>query len=209
MPIDSNGVPTLNNITNVETEGQNTLLGVESPQVSFGNMVERLLAELTEAGQVYVDVTNRKIYAAEGSGIGGVITDLADGDHQHLIAPDSSQSGRSLTWTKGTPGASTDNELVDYIDSTITAAKPRRSVGSLVNAILASVPDENLIYGPKGILVDQVNGNLLVIGRSGSAPGTNDLVEAVEGADKGVTVEFSEPADTGSSNPLKFEGGAV
>lgn len=209
MPIDSNGIPALDNVTNIDTASQNELLGVDTPQVTIGSMVERALAEFDNAGQLYLDVAGRKLYCAEGEDIGAFVAALADEDHQHVVSPDPGQSGRSLTWTAATPGASADDELDTYVKSVVDAVKPRRTVGSLVNAILGAIPDDNLTYAPKGVLIDQVAGTVTLLGRQASVPTENNLIDAVEGAAKGLTIAFSEPPDTGSSSPLKFEGGAV
>lgn len=209
--MDSTGIPAIDQQGNDwSTAEVNPVLGIETPQVSIGSLVEGILMQADGAQEVYVDLVERKISAraiAPAPCIKPII-DALDTGYQKTFTPDAGQEGRSLTWGR-TVGEDFDGATDTATNEVVDTAKPRRTLGSLINALLAAVDDNTHM---KGIYINQEDAEVRVI--DGTAPSPNAIETALSdhvdpddpaNADY-LALALSEPSEA-SVTPLIFEGG--
>lgn len=210
---DQNGVPavTAGKGIFVDTEVRNRIVGIETPQMTFGNLVGTVLAEMDDEAAIVIDPANRQIYAFKAAdvdviGTTGTIAHTAD----TKITPEAGQEGRSLTWETADTGTGVPNKA-DLIAPT-EAAKPRRTVESLISAVLSAYGQ--IDPAPTGndvplIAIDQEDGVVALIKATNRATSVTALDSAVTAAVDALKLTLSEPSVEGAPAPLVFEGGAV
>ncbi len=137
-------------------------------------------------------------------------------DGQITITPDSGQTGKSLAWT-AVKGANGDPGMDDAAQALTVAAKPKRTVESLVAGLIGYIgktTDGDTIAGPHGVIivVDQATGNVVVQtpGDDAAAAALSAALAAVApGTTDMAAVELSAPAMQEETNPPVFEGGST
>jgi hypothetical protein len=172
---------------------------------SFATVVGDLLAELASAAVIVVNPNTRKVTAATG-GQAAALIGVMDGNAMNSaqIVPDGNQTGRSLTWEASQSLSDLPSQMVDAVNAAIQPAKPRRSVESLVSAILTA---EFGAVAPV-IVIDQREGKVFVC-EPGNDPSAWDTALASAKAGDQVSVEISDNSPESDAPKLVFEGGAV
>jgi hypothetical protein len=208
MAFDQNGIATVATATGLfdTDEVKNRLRSIEVQQVSFANLVDGVLREMTDAAQIVIDPVSRRVYAAPAE-------DAIDVNVAHTAAsvlqPESGQEGRSLTWEAGTDtGAGIPNKSA--LIAPTDAVKPVRSVSSLVGAVLTAlgaITPEVAEADQPVILVDQEAGVVKLIKPTNRTTALSGLDSAISGSLNGVKITMSEPSVEGEPDPLIFEGG--
>ena len=215
--IDNAGVPSLMGATPTETTAAAVAASIVTPTPpasSFGQIVSDILAGIPEEAVVLVCPTARRVIAGSGavaSELSAAITGIYSPAGKNVVLePDADQSGVTLTWNKA-DGANATTEIKAIAATVTTAAKPKRSVSSVVSAILAASYAGDLPC----LLIDQVNGNVTILGNTvGQSNNEEDLLDEVEGI-----VDYAKAIDihlTGTDNEVNqpttkliFEGGDV
>lgn len=220
--IDGTGVPSKDN-ARTGTAGQTLADSLVTPEPltdSFSGIVGKMLAEYEGEAVIVIDPHTRKVVATTDSAKATALKAAvaAGSGRQITIVPDSGQSGKALAWT-ATSGASVGSDDAAAATALTAAAKPRRSVESLVSGLIGWIdkptdPDDSgtaAFVNGAIIVVDQITGNVVVqvpaenarAGLSAAlaavAPSTTDMAAVELSADDG-------PSDT---NPAIFEGGAT
>jgi hypothetical protein len=174
---------------------------------SMNGVVRDLLDRFEGEAVIVVDPNTRKVYAATGAtgtNLQDVVTGVVNVNMTN-INPDAGQEGRSLMWTPVALELVTLTQAAqDAITAATAAAKPKRSVESLVAASLnGDFPEGEAPL----IVIDQVNGKVQVL--EGESVACAAALDAIVPAEDQVVIEFDEPAETVEGEPLVFEGGAV
>ena len=158
---DQNGLVTIEAAKGTATgrEAAGAFLTPTPTQWSFSSLVDNILAQLTAASVVVIDTVNRKVFFTDDPTKATALKGAADADdveNMVILNPDSGQTGRSLTWT-ATDGGNFPEERT-ALENAVGAAKPRKTVASLVSSVLSARSDETdlPLDPPKLIIVDQI-----------------------------------------------------
>jgi hypothetical protein len=201
----NNGVPSIVVAESTAT-GQALFASTVTPQPltsNFGQLVREALDKCDEGVVCVINPVARKVTLATGAN-GSAIGDAAMGSTASscTVEPDAGQEGRSLTWTNTNPGDMEDASVNAAVAAAVAAAKPKRSVESLVNAILS----QEFTGQPPIIIVDQREGLVKVCEYSAQSQAD---VDAVANAGDRTQIALPEPQSEEAASNLVFEGGAV
>ena len=206
MKIDQNGIPSVS-ATESTTTGQalgKTVTEGETPSATFGSLVNDMLAEFAGAAVIVIDPNTRSIYGASGAAGEGLASVVgSDPGISSDISPSSGQTGKSLEWEQ-TTNPSMPAEVKAAINAAVEAAKPKRSVSSLVTALLSGA----FVDKAPCIMVDQANGYVRVTNPTTAGSLTTSL-DALANAGDRVKITLAEPAAPGEPEKYVFEGGEV
>lgn len=178
--------------------------------VTVSSIIAKSLNTMTAAASIMVFANGQSILVSEDDLTVPIAGDA--GTKVMTIKPVAGQEGRTLAFEQD--GAETngfDAAIKTAVLELINATRPKYSVASLVQNILAKVPAL-----PAGVFlavsIDQTNGKVRVhtYTDDGLHVDTNDIVDT---SDHGlrVTLPITPIVETsgGGDNTLKFEGGAV
>ena len=192
---------------------------------TFGGLVGKLLEQYDDRAVIVIDPQTRRVIgttdATKATALKAAALTGAAATDRTVITPDAGQTGRSLAWTAAYGANHADSFVENYaVGQLVTAVKPKRSVASLVSALLAKIgvegtgEDAGSFCMPHGalVVVDQVNGQITLV-----APTTDGAAEdasaALAAVAPGVTdmaaVELSANSSEPEANPPVFEGGAT
>lgn len=207
---DQNGLVTVEEAKGTASgrEAANAFLQPTPTQWSISALVDNILPQLENAAMIVIDTAGRKIHFTDDTAKGELLLaaaiDFAN-DAGNLFQPDSGQTGRSLTWNcLGTEGGNPDNAA--SFEAIVAPVKPRKSVASLVSAILsAKKADGSAEDVPATIVIDQDGVRVMTneVAKT-SALNALNLNAGVSGV-----LTLSEPASAGTAAPLPFEGGEI
>lgn len=184
---------------------------------TYAGVVRKMLDNFTSAAGIIVDTVSRRIWGATGAQGNTLVDDseiFADSQFDRVdFMPDSGQTGRALTWsrTNGSGALALSAPQLAAFDELVTATKTKRTVESLVSAIIASL-DPALFPHGGAVMIDQTGGTVSLYShtQAGSADAMLTKLAALPNSGDKVCIYFTEPAAAGSGeSPLKFEGGAV
>lgn len=212
MKIDQNGTPSV--VAAESTESGQTIgaavLETTTPVKTFGGLASDLLDQFANEAAVIIDPNTRSVYGASGAaGAAMIAAALAVADVEiGEITPDAGQTGKSLAYTK-TNIVDLNEAIQAAIGVAVDAAKPKRTLQSLVSAIFGADDLDGEEILPV-IVVDQANGKVQIIEPT---PAASDAVTTALDAldDAGDRVKLSLTggfSETGSAK-LVFEGGAT
>lgn len=210
--IDQNGVPSV--VAAETTESGQTIgaavLETTTPVKTFGGLASDLLEQFDNEAAVIIDPNTRSIFGASGAaGAGMVAAALGVADVEiGEITPDAGQTGKSLAYTK--------TNIVDLneanqaaIGVAIDAAKPKRTLQSLVSAILGADALDGEEVLPV-IVVDQANGKVQIIEPTTEAPdAVTTALDALADAGDRVKLKLTGGFTDTPSTKLVFEGGST
>lgn len=185
----------------------------EPPASSFGDMVSRIMDGLIEEAVIVVCALTRRVFGGSGSSASGIKTELAShyatANDIITLTPDADQTGVSLTWAKS-GGSAVGSEITAVVDAIVTAAKPKRSVSSIVSAFLSKSWD-----GPiPTVVIDQTTGVVKIYKNATDPEATAaeaNLTESLDGLGGLIALNLTG-SDNEVSQPtekLVFEGGAT
>lgn len=214
MPIriDMNGEPEIV-AAKTGTVGQQLAAEIVAPKLpvlTFSDCVRELLAKYEQPATIVIDTKQRRVYATTDptkanqlkTHVASKAADTAE------LAPDPGQQGRALTWSGDASGLP--NQTRQNIAAAIAPAKPRRSVESLVSAIL-SAPYESEDDVPV-VVVDQNTGLVWVSDVKEERAALEGLLNGVSPSADMVTLRIDGQAVEVPNAPapkLIFEGAAV
>jgi hypothetical protein len=186
--------------------GKNELLQLTGPaQVGLSALVMTMLA-MQEAEQVIgIDTAARKVWCIPSDNVGTIASGMETGNKICTLIPTTGQDGKSLAWeVSGTPTSGFPEATKAAIDAILAPVTPKFTVGSLVARIAAELPEN----AEAQIVIRQDFGQVKVISKAdATAIATPTLTDCpVNG---GIVLALTEPASDGSTDTLKFEGGAV
>lgn len=213
--IDGAGVPS-KETARTGTAGQalaDSLVTSEPLTDSFSGIVGKMLAEYEGEAVIVIDPQARKVIGTTDATKAASLRDAAGGTgvKTFSLVPDADQTGRALTWSLETHGTySGDEGGKDAVTALVSAQKPRRSVESLVSAILALTGREDTFPGGVLLVIDQANGKVEVNTGSASFASLSAALAAVAPSTTDMAaVELSADAGPEETNPPVFEGGAT
>lgn len=208
--MDTNGFVTIN-LSAGTVGGREKATALVTPtqeQWSFAALVDGLLSQLTNASGIVIDTVNRTVRFTDDSAKVTLLKNAVQNNGTGKIAkytPDAGQTGRSLTWSVEAVDGTLDAGI-DSHEALVNAAKPKKSVSSLVTGILTlKDADGNSVTPPKLIMIDQVAVDVTAVEDNNTA-----AVAAVNitTGNSGL-IELSEPTVDGEPTPLAFEGGLI
>lgn len=220
--IDGAGVPSKEN-ARTGTAGQTLADSLVTPEPltdSFSGILGKMLAEYEGEAVIVIDPQTRRVVgttdATKATAIKAAVN--AGTGKQYVLTPDANQTGKALAWT-GAEGVNfetaTDEWVKGALDGIWPAVKPRRSVESMVSAILGLVGKDLTGGGDIAfengtfIVIDQVNKSVTVQAPADSAPLSAALAAVAPSTTDMAAVELSADAAGEESNPPVFEGGAT
>jgi len=212
MPIDTNGIPTIEASIGdfQDPNAVSQITGASTPESSIQSVVNAVLAAASTAQRMIIDVKRRIIVSAdhaEGNFTESALTGAVAGKKQTL-APVAGSVGKSVQWEQTARDAGMAATLADAIKAQVDAARPYRSLSSLISSALAQVEEGAEPF----IIIDQNAGTVKVMdpltSRADVEAAIDDKESDVTGATHGVFITLAEPAADGGETPLKFEGGA-
>lgn len=205
--LDLNGIPSI-----VVAESTSTGQALGAPLVtptplsnSIGGIVRDMLAQFADDAFIVIDPVSRKVTGASGAaGIALRAATVATVEGPNAtIQPDAGQEGRSLTFSAEDADLLS-QEQQDAIAAAIAAAKPKRTVESLVTALAGA--DYTVGERPT-IFVDQIDGFVFV--KNAAEGAVQAAVDALANAGDRVQIVLAEPAEDPGVALAVFEGGAV
>lgn len=209
MPVDQNGLVTIENSIGDYAANTALLTGASQPEVSISALVAAALAAAEGAQRIVIDVDRRKLVAADYDWT--PITDaelFTSGHKKQTIAPVADSEGRSVQWEETARDSGMHATLPDLVETAVDPARPYRTVQSMVSTILSKVPDGRKVC----IVVDQNAKNVKVVDYTAEGVEFTDAFDAayadVVAADNAVALALSEPSVDGGPAALPFEGGA-
>lgn len=210
--MDNNGIPTIvtghGDFASVET--QNQIRSIETPQVTMGALAESILAANPENALVVVDPVKRKIYGFNHNVIEGPATRTEYAAKSLILGPVAGQTGRSLEWEMKSMDSGFPGLVEALVDSLLASAKPKRSVESLVSAILAAIPDETADADVPIVVINQETGTVKLCVPTDRSSVIGGLESAVGSATDAAILTLTEPApEDEGPDPLIFEGGST
>jgi hypothetical protein len=206
--ITTSGTPEIVAAESTET-GTSLVAPIVTPEPlsnSFGGVVRGILDQTTEAALIIVDANTRKITSATGAAMAALIAAVAaSGGDACTLTPTPGQTGRSLEWgNDGEGDLNAGGEAA--VLAAVSAAKPKRSVESLVNSIVGAE------YGDAEtlpvVLIDQASGYMKVYTPATGAA-VQTAIDAVANAGDRAQIELVEPQSDAVAGSQVFEGGAV
>lgn len=212
MKIDQNGVPSVVAAESTET-GQAigaAVLETTTPTKSFGGIAADLLAQFGDAAVVVIDPNSRSVYAASGANgtalKGAALSAKPDENDHTTLTPDAGQSGKSLRYTQAA-GADLSDGAKAAIAAAVEAAKPQRTIQSLVSTILGTGDLGDAAVKPV-IIIDQIAGTVTIM-EPETAAGVETALDAVANAGDRVKLAVSANPAGNEDEPLVFEGGST
>ena len=207
IKIDQNGVPSIVALEST-TPGQAIGANIISPTVAsttYGSLAGSLLAEFDSAAVIIIDPNSRSVYGISGAAAQAMANAAtAVTDAQVDITPAAGQTGKSLEWDCDDGLDAMTQPVQDAINGAVAAAKPKRTVQSLVSSLLS--PTFATDVAPI-VIIDQANGKVTVAEPT-STSAVETAIDALTNAGDRVKIKLSEPP-TMTSNPSIFEGGAT
>lgn len=210
------GIPSV--ITGSTAASATTLAGaIVNPEpltANAGDLIRRSLDGIEGNLFVLIDTKNRRVYATDSashvSAIKTAIANPANGTFAaHKLTPDAGQDGRSLTWTVGVESGTPNAGKAALLGNLVNAAKPTRTVESLVNAIYSSVVADTDAQ-PALVAVDQAAKKVIVYEHSNAATiGTAIAAIAPPANTKTFAMLLTPESSTGTTPDKPFEGGLV
>ena len=207
--LDQNGLPVL--VTAESTEsGQTigaTIIATTTPQKTFGALASELLDQFSAEAVIVIDPNTRKVTAASaaaGIALAAAVAGVANTQTGDLT-PDAGQTGKSLTYTSDI--ADLTDEVQAAVSAAVDSAKPKRTIQSLVSALLGADEVGELAVKPV-LVVNQNTGEVRVYDSSGAA-NIGKAIDALANAGDRVQIELTEVTAEGEPEPLVFEGGAT
>ena len=209
VKINSSGVPSNVSTAGLTADLANAVTPIETPQpnnTSFGQVIADLMLGLSDEALVVLDPNRRKVYCATNSqdALRTKFNDAHAAAKRSVLTPDNGQTGTALTFTAANGGSVAAS--VSAIAEILTApVKPKRSVSSIVAAVLAQAYDEG--KAPV-VVIDQFFSTVtLVEPTSASSDALEELVDEANVLTVSLTgTDTTVPSPT---TKLVFEGGAV
>lgn len=214
MALDQNGVPAVvPALTGEAADAIVAPLVTPAPlSSSFGAVAGAMLRGFSDPAVVVVDPIARRVSGTSNPALAAQL--LALDGNAATLTPDAGQTGRSLAWTPAQGALNPDQwaPLSPALAALTGASKPRYSVESLIQRLVALMTADNgMPYGAK-IIVDQINGRvgLLLPLDAGDAEAQSAQIAGIEaGTTDFSTVELSGGISEAAGPARIFEGGAT
>lgn len=213
--IDGVGTPSKDN-ARTGTAGQALADSLVTPQPltdSFSGVVSKMLAEYEGEAVIVIDPMERRVVATtdptKATAIKSAVALAAA--KQSTITPVTGQEGRSLQWER-TDGQDITGSNQMFLDSLTEAVRPKRSVESLVSALIGGIGKPEILEYGAIIVVDQKTGSVVVNvpATENARQGLSDALAAVDPSTTDMAgVELSAEATEEETNPPIFEGGST
>ena len=203
--IDSNGLVAVTQSKGL-LSGDVEYTGAEQPQVSMSSLVRAVLDKLTDAACIVVDPVTRKVFASDATANICTPALLGCSTKAKVFAPHTGQTGRPLTWEAGVAGDGFPSAVDAAVDPIVDAAAPKRTLESLVNALIQNAPDG---LSPLPVYVVSQTAKTVSIIESGTPSAIPAGLDAIVSGATGDAVKITLSETSEESSPLPFEGGAV
>lgn len=211
--MDNNGIPAVvtGKAAFADADVQSLVTQVTTPARSVGEVVTSLLEGSANELIAVITPDARKVFAFSEDEIDtATVTDELDVDKQVVLRPVTGQTGRSLVWEQASADVGFNATTKAMLDALYAPVTPKRSVESLVAAILAAIDEETAEADVPTFLIDQGTGLVIVGKPSDRATLMSDASSAVGGATNGVELTLAEPPpEDEGPDPLIFEGGST
>ena len=210
MAYDTNGLVTIESVPGTEggRAAASAFLTPTPTEWSIASLVEGVLGQLESAAVIAIDLKTRKIYFTDDATKGAALRAAglnASELNTMLYNPTTGQTGKTLVWEGTASGDIAAMDVGDVMSDLHTPQPPRRSVASMVSAIISATGSQVGGQVPDVIVVDQINKHVVCnLGDKSAALAALSL----NAGNSGV-LSLSEPVGGGAAAPLPFEGGAV
>lgn len=209
--MNQSGIPTIDNAAGAfeSADVQNQITASETPEISIADVVDTFLAETEGDAIIIIDPKRRKVFCETGTTYLLALAGSVGTGKNSTIVPDSGQEGRSLTWT-ATPESGFDADMTTGIATVVAAARPARTVNSLVASLLNAVGEVEIPEGDEEhvpfVCINQEAGTVQLKSCTNRATARAALMSFQSSVTEGVSVALTEPSDA-ETEPLIFEGG--
>ena len=210
MAYDTNGLVTVEAVPGTAggRAAASAFLTPTPTEWGISSLIEGILGQLEAAAVIAIDLKTRKIYFTDDATKGAALRAAgvnADEANTMLYNPTTGQTGKTLVWEGTATGDIAAMDVGDVMSDLYTPQPPRRSVASMVSAIISATGSQVGGQVPDVIVIDQINKHVVCnLGDKSAALAALSL----NAGNSGV-LTLSEPADGGAAAPLPFEGGAV